>query len=61
MLKFFLNLLNELGKEGKEIKRDKYNNTRARMLESYNIKMTLKSIYTAVKRFNFVILYTTLL
>ena len=69
-----LNLLNELGKRDKmgglpsilsffRNEFDKFNNTRARMLDSflsYDIKITLKS-HLLRKSYNFVIMYGTLL
>ena len=67
-----LNLLNELGKRDKmqglqsifslfRNKFNKFNNTRARMLDSiYHMTNTLKSL-SGEKRYNFVIMYATLL
>ena len=67
-----LNLLNELGKRDKMrgllsilslfLQRVfKFNNTRARMLDSiYHMKNTLKSHFWRKKRYNFVIMYATL-
>ena len=70
-----LNLLNELGKRDKmrglpsilslfRNEFNKFNNTRARMLDSiyhilYDIKITLKSHFSRKKRYNFVIMYVT--
>ena len=68
-----LNLLNELGKRDKmrglpsilSLFRNafnKFNNTRARMLDSiYHMTNTLKSHFWRKKRYNFVIMYATLL
>ena len=68
-----LNLLNELGKRDKmrglpsilslfRNKFNKFNNTRARMLDSfYHMTNTLKSHFCRKKRHNFVIMYSTLL
>ena len=58
-----LNLLNELGKNDKMlgIEFKKFNNTRARMLDSFNhMTNTLKSYFWRKKCYNFVI-YATLL
>ena len=70
-----LNLLNELGKRDKmrglssilSLFRNefyKFNNTRALILDSiltYDIKNTLKSHFWRKKRYDFVIMYATLL
>ena len=68
-----LNLLNELGKRDKmrglpsilslfRNKFNKFNNTRARMLDSiYHMTYTLKSHFWRKVRYNFVIMYVTLL
>ena len=68
-----LNLLNELGKRYKmrglpsilslfRNEFNQFNNTRARMLDSiYHMTNTLKSHILRKKRYNFVILYATLL
>ena len=60
---FLLNLLNELGK--RDFFRNefnKFNNTRARMLDStYHMTNTLKSHFWRKKRYYFVIMYATLL
>ena len=68
-----LNLLNELGKKYKmrglpsilslfRNEFNKFNNTRARMLNSiYHMANTLKSHFWRKKRYNFVIMYATLL
>ena len=69
-----LNLLNELGKRDKmrglpsilSLFRNefyKFNNTRARMLDSiYHMTLRLlRNLISAVKRYKFVIMYTTLL
>ena len=70
-----LNLLNELGKRDKmrglpsilslfRNEFNKFNNTRARNVRfylSYDIKITLKSRFSRKKRYNFVIVYVTLL
>ena len=68
-----LNLLNELGKRDKmrglpsilslfRNEFNKFNNTRARMLDStYRMTNTLKSHFRRKKRSNFVIMYATLL
>ena len=69
-----LNLLNELGKRDKmrglpsilslfRNEFNKFNNTRARMLDSifYHMTNTLKSHFWRKKRYNFVILCATLL
>ena len=69
-----LNLLNELGKRDKmrglpsilslfRNKFNKFNNTRARMLDSiyHMILSILWSLISGVKRYNFVIMYATLL
>ena len=68
-----LNLLNELGKRNKmrglpsilslfRNEFNKFNNTRARMLDSfYHMTNTLKSDFRRKKRYNFVIMYATLL
>ena len=68
-----LNLLNELVKKDKmqglpsilslfRIVFNKFNNTRARMLEFiYHMTNTLKSHFWRKKRYNFVIMYATLL
>ena len=68
-----LNLLNELGKRDKmrglpsilslfRNEFNKFNNTRARMLDSiYHMTNTLKSHFWRKKRYNFVIMYATLL
>ena len=68
-----LNLLNELGKRDKmrglssilslfRNEFNKFNNTRARMLDSiYHMRNTLKSDFWRKKRYNFVIMYATLL
>ena len=41
---------------------NKFNNTRARMLDSiYHMTNTLKSVFCRKKRYNFVIMYATLL
>ena len=68
-----LNLLNELGKRDKmrglpsilshfRNEFNKFNNTRARMLDSiYHMTNTLKSDFRCKKRYNFVIMYATLL
>ena len=68
-----LNLLNELGKRDKMRglpsilslfcnKFNKFNNTRARMLDSiYHMTNTLKSHFWCIKRYDFVIMYATLL
>ena len=68
-----LNVLNELGKRDKmrglpsilSLFRNefyKFNNTRARMLDSiYHMKNTLKSHIWRKKRYNFVIMYASLL
>ena len=67
-----LNLLNELGKRDKmrglpsiylfRNEFNKFNNTRARMLDSiYHMTNTLKSDFRRKKRYNFVIMYATLL
>ena len=68
-----LNLLNELGKRDKmrglpsilflfRNEFNKFNNTRARMLDSiYHMTNTLKSHFWREKRYNFVIMYATLL
>ena len=67
-----LNLLNELGKRDKmrglpsilslfRNEFDKFNNTRARMLDSiYHMTNTLKSHFWRKKRYDFVIMYATL-
>ena len=56
-----LNLLNELGKKIK-FEDNKFNITRARMLDSiYHMPNTLKSHFWRKKRYDFVILYATLL
>ena len=66
-------LLNELGKRDKmrglssilslfRNEFNKFNNTRARMLDSiYHMTNNLKSHFCPKKRYNFVILYATLL
>ena len=68
-----LNLLNELGKRDKmrgwpsilslfRNEFNKFNNTRVRMLDSiYHMTNTLKSYFLRKKRYNFVIIYATLL
>ena len=68
-----LNLLNELEKTDKmrgllsilfffRNEFYKFNYTRARMLDSnYHMTNTLKSLFWRKKRYNFVIIYTTLL
>ena len=68
-----LNLLNELGKRDKmrglpsilslfRNEFNKFNNTRARMLDSiYHMTNILKSHFWRKKRYNFVIMYATLL
>ena len=68
-----LNLLDELGKRDKmrslpsilslfHNEFNKFNNTRARMLDSiYHTTNTLKSHFWRKKRYNFVIMYATLL
>ena len=68
-----LNLLNELGKRDKmrglpsilslfRNEFNKFNNTRARMLDSiYHMTNTLKSHFRRKKRYNIVIMYATLL
>ena len=68
-----LNLLNELGKRDKmrglpsilslfRNEFNKFNNTRARMVDSiYHMTNTLKSHFSRKKRYNFVIMYATLL
>ena len=68
-----LNLLNELGKSDKmrglpsilllfRNELNKFNNTGARMLDSiYHMTNTLKSHFWCKKRYNFVIMYATLL
>ena len=68
-----LNLLNELGKRDKmrglpsilslfRNEFNKFNNTRARMLDSiYNMTNTLKSHFWRKKCYNFGIMYATLL
>ena len=69
-----LNLLNELGKRDNmrglpsilslfHDKFNKFNNTRAEMLDSiYHMTLSLlSSLISDVKRYNFVIMYTTLL
>ena len=68
-----LNLLNELWKRDKmqglpsilslfRNEFNKFNNTRARVLDSiYHMKNTLKSHFWCKKRYNFVIMYATLL
>ena len=68
-----LNLLNELGKRDQmrglssilsffRNEFDKFNNTRARMLDSfYHMTNTLKSDFWRTKRYSFVIMYATLL
>ena len=68
-----LNLLNELGKRDKmrglpsilslfRNEFNKFNNTRVRMLESiYHMTNTLKPDFWHKKRYNFVIMYATLL
>ena len=68
-----LNLLNELGKRDKmrglpsifslfRNEFNKFNNTRARMLDSiYHMTNTLKSHFWRKKRYDFVIMYATLL
>ena len=68
-----LNLLNELGKRDKmrglpsivslfRNEFNKFNNTRARMLDSiYHMTNTLKSNFWRKKRYNFDIMYATLL
>ena len=69
-----LNLLNELGKRDNMRglpsilslfydKFNKFNNTRAEMLDSiYHMTLSLlSSLISDVKRYNFVIMYTTLL
>ena len=68
-----LNLLNELGKRDKmrglpsilslfRNKLNKFNNTRARMLDSiYHMTNTLKSHFRRKKRYNFVIMIAALL
>ena len=68
-----LNLLNELGKRDKmrglpsilflfRNEFNKFNNTRARMLDSiYHMTNTLKSFLWRKKRYYFVIMYATLL
>ena len=69
----FLNLLNRLGKRDKmrglpsilslfRNEFNKFNNTRARMLDSiYHMTNTLKSGFWRKKHYNFVIMYATLL
>ena len=68
-----LNLLKELRKRDKmrglqsifflfRNEFNKFNNTRARMLDSiYHMTNTLKSHFSRKKRYNFVIMYATLL
>ena len=68
-----LNFLNELGKRDKmrgllsilslfRNEFNKFNNNRARMLDSiYHMTNTLKSHFWRKKRYNFVIMYATLL
>ena len=68
-----LNLLNKLGKRDKmrglpsilslfRNEFNKFNNTRARMLDSiYHMTNTLKSHFWRKKRYSFVIVYATLL
>ena len=61
-----LNLLNELGKRDKMLgfcnELNKFNNTIAQMLDSiYQMTNTLKSHFWHKKRYDFVIMYTTLL
>ena len=68
-----LNLLYELGKRDKmrglpsilslfRNEFNEFNNTRARMLDSiYHMTNTLKSDFQRKKRYNFVIMYATLL
>ena len=68
-----LNLLNEFGKRYKmrglpsilslfRNEFNKFNNTRARMLDSiYHMTNTLKSYFWRKKRYHFVIIYATLL
>ena len=65
-----MNLLNELGKMRGlpsilslfRNEFNKFNNTRARMLDSiYHMTNTLKSHFWRKKRYNFVIMYATLL
>ena len=68
-----LNLLNELGKRDKmrglpsilslfRNEFNKFNNTRARMLDSiYHMTNTLKSHFWSKKSYTFVIMYATLL
>ena len=70
-----LNLLNELGKRDKtrglpsilslffatSLINSKYKSTNARFYLSYDIKITLKSHFCRKKRYNFVIMFATLL
>ena len=68
-----LKLLNELGKRDKmrglpsilslfRNEFNKFNKTRARMLDSiYHMTNTLKSHFWRIRRYNFVVMYATLL